>query len=646
MGRARGACLREQYGRIGGTAEVDRPLFFLGGAMMKVQAGWRSGVMCGFLCGLFLTGAMGWSAEARLTGQLRKWHCVTLTFDGPAASEQAAVNPFTDYRLEATFDGGGKEHVVAGYYAADGNAAESGAEAGNTWRVHFVPDAEGEWRWRASFRTGAGIAVSDDAKAGKATAFDGASGRFAVGPTDKKAPDFRAKGMLRYVGQHYPRFAETGEWFIKAGADSPEDFLGYYEFDGTFDTQALNRQGEAQGGIFIHKYEPHAKDWRPGDPTWRGGKGKNIIGALNYLSSKGMNSVYFIPYNLDGGDGKDVWPWTAPDVRDRFDCSKLDQWEIVFSHMDRLGLMLHIITQENENDQGLDGGELGPIRGLYYRELIARFGHHLAITWNLGEENTNTAEQLKAFSTYIRGLDPYDHPIVVHTFPGQYAKVYEPMLGYADFEGASLQMNETGSDTHSETIKWLDRSAETGRKWCVCLDEYGHGANGVKTDAMTCWHDEPRKNCLWANLMAGGGGVEWYFGYKFPHNDLNCEDWRSRDHLWDLTRCAVEFFHAYLPFVEMRHADELTAAPDDFCLAKPGEVYAVYLPNGGTTMLDLNGGKGAFTVQWFDPRNGGALQAGSVRTVEGGRTAALGNPPAEPDKDWVVLVRSEELKVR
>jgi len=30
-----------------------------------------------------------------------------------------------------------------------------------------------------------------------------------------------------------------------------------------------------------------------------------------------------------------------------------------------------------ENDQLLDGGELGNERKLYYRELIARFSHHV-----------------------------------------------------------------------------------------------------------------------------------------------------------------------------------------------------------------------------------------------------------------------------
>lgn len=47
--------------------------------------------------------------------------------------------------------------------------------------------------------------------------------------------------------------------------------------------------------------------------------------------------------------------------------------------MDKLGLMLHVVTQETENDRLLDGGEPGFERKLYYRELIARFAHHPAL---------------------------------------------------------------------------------------------------------------------------------------------------------------------------------------------------------------------------------------------------------------------------
>ena len=60
-----------------------------------------------------------------------------------------------------------------------------------------------------------------------------------------------------------------------------------------------------------------------------------------------------------GGYGDDVFPWTSKFERYRFDVSKLAQWEIVFEHMERLGLNLHVVTQEQENDQLLDNGFIG-----------------------------------------------------------------------------------------------------------------------------------------------------------------------------------------------------------------------------------------------------------------------------------------------
>ena len=56
-----------------------------------------------------------------------------------------------------------------------------------------------------------------------------------------------------------------------------------------------------------------------------------------------------------------------------------------------------------------------------------------------------------------------------------------------------------------------------------------------------------RKYALWGNLMAGGSGVEWYFGYELPHSDLNCEDWRSREKVWEFSRFALNFFQDHLP---------------------------------------------------------------------------------------------------
>lgn len=69
--------------------------------------------------------------------------------------------------------------------------------------------------------------------------------------------------------------------------------------------------------------------------------------------------------------------------------------------------------------ESLDGGATGPERKLYLRELIARFGHALALNWNLGEENTQSPEEQRAMAQFIADTDPYHHLIVIHSFPQQ-----------------------------------------------------------------------------------------------------------------------------------------------------------------------------------------------------------------------------------
>ena len=581
---------------------------------------------------ILVTAMATWAATSRaaeVSGELKRWHKVTVTFGGPAASEASIPNPFRDFRLNVTFthEATGRTYVVPGYFSADGKAENTSATSGDKWRVHFSPDATGKWTYMASFRTGVDVAV-ELGDAGTPTAFDGERGSFTVSESDKGGADFRGKGRLVEAGQHYLQFAGSKEYFVKAGAGSPENFLAFADFDNT-----------TAGKKLLHHYAPHLGDWRAGDPTWKGGKGKAIVGALNYLASKKMNSLYFLTMNV-GGDGDDVFPWTKKTERYRFDVSKLAQWEVVFEHMDKLGIHLHVVTQEQENDQLLDGGSLGTQRKLYYRELVARFGHHLGLTWNLGEENTNTAAQRTSFADYINALDPYQHLIAVHTFPADRDKVYMPMVGHPVISGASLQL-QSPSIVHDETLKWVKKSAASGRKWVVAVDELGHASVGAKPDSHDSSRTEIRHRVLWGSLLAGAGGLEWYFGYDYPHHDLTCEDWRSREKLWTQTHYAAQFIRDYMPLPLVVNSNGLTSSTKDYCLGKPGVAYAIYLPAGETTNITLPAGE-TYRVDWFNPREGGELVAGTVAKVNGGAAVSIGRPPSETSEDWVALLRRTE----
>jgi len=614
------------------------------------------------------------AGEVKISGELRQWHKVTLTLSGPFARElDNNPNPFTDYRFNVIFEhaSGAPRYRVPGYFAADGDAANTSATEGNKWRAHLSPDKPGTWRYQIEFKKGKNAAINDDAAVEPVDGCDGLKGEFNIEPTDKTGRDFRAHGRLQYVNKHHLQFGGSGVYFLKAGADAPENLLAYADFDGTYSHKRRQARAGEAAPAKLKTWAPHLRDWRPGDPTWKNGKGKGLIGALNYLAGQGANAFSFLTYNA-GGDGDDVWPFVTREDKLHYDCSKLDQWQVVFDHAQTLGLYLHFKMQETENDdsflngktvvipEALDGGDLGVERKLYCRELIARFGHELALNWNLGEENTQTPAQQTAMAQFIHDTDPYHHHIVIHTYPDWQDRVYSKLLGDRSvLTGASLQ--NPWNQVHARTLKWVRESERAGRPWVVANDEQNPASLGVPPDegyqgfdGKAVEKDKPaytlhdiRKFTLWGNLMAGGAGVEYYFGYKLPQNDLVCEDWRSREKSWNYAKIALEFFQTErIPFWEMQNMDALVGNEKNdnsrYCFAKRGELYLVYLPNGvrdGDVELDLAGVTGRLNVMWFNPRAGGPLQFGTVRVINAGGKVVLGRPPSDPEEDWLAVIR-------
>jgi len=598
-----------------------------------------------------------------VVGAKQVWHKLSLDIAGPFAHEHDnQPNPFTDHRLIGIFTHeDGTVYQVPGFFAANGDAANSSAVSGTVWRVHFVPDRVGKWSYEIQFHTAKDAAIDWAVNATSAPACDGQTGAFEVTASDSPAGSFAAEGRLQYVGERYLKHADSGRYFLKVGADSPETLLAFKDFDGT-------NGGRKKAPL--KSFSAHVADWKTGDPSWQGGRGKGLIGAISYLSSKGANAFSFLTYNA-GGDGDSVWPYVQREDKLHFDCSKLDQWGIVLDHGTDRNMYLHFKLQETEIDdnfvkkgrkgvvrESLDGGELGRQRKVYLKELIARFGHALALNWNLGEENTQSTKQQIAMIDYIKAVDPYNHPIVVHPYPSQQDKVYDPLSGKrSDLTGTSLQNNSIRT-THEQTLKWVNKSAEAGRPWVVAFDESGSAAHGSCPDLgyegfdgkdsngkMIHTQHEVRKYTLWGNLMAGGAGCEYYFGYKFPQNDLKCEDWRSRGQSWDYGRIALGFFRdQQVPIQEMKNQNALVGnkknSNERYCFAKSGEIYLVYFPEGGSCDLDLSAaGNRAFSVRWFNPRSGGELVKGSVAEVQGGAAVSLGSPPADAGQDWLVVVR-------
>ena len=573
-----------------------------------------------------------------IQGDFMQWHKITLAFDGPASNELDALNPFADYKLEVEFTNGSTSYTVQGYFAADGNAAETSADSGNVWMVHFAPDQIGTWNFTTSFVTGTDVAIGGSPDG--TGILDNLSGSFNIIASDKTGRDHRGRGRLAYVGEKYLRFLGDSSWFYKAGADAPENTLAYEDFD------AITNRGNRQKDWQAHQQDYVASD--ASDYTWQNGKGTELLGVVNYLSTTGVNAFSFLTFSLSGDD-ENVFPhllkvdiptyntygdaqqWNDGVYHDRFDVSKMAQWERIFEYADKKGMYLHFKTQETENDGKMDGGDVGRERKLYYRELVARFGHHLALNWNTGEENTQTAQQEIDMAAYLHSIDPYHHNIVIHTYPGQHNR-YTPLLGnLSEYTGTSLQTsNNNFQDLNGLVATWNTNANNAGQKWIIAVDEPGNASIGTHVDPNDI--KLVRHRIVWGILMGGGAGSEFYYGYQSGCGDLNCQDHRTRDQKYKEAAHAITFFEDYLQgYLPNVYPDNsITSETDDYAMSNGSNMVVVYRPDGGSTGITLDNSSSWF-VNWFNPRTG---EMDSTNTQ-------ITNTLTAPDgEDWVAILNT------
>ena len=616
--------------------------------------------------------------QVAISGPQVKFQTFTmnLSTDAPPdlnESSQSPNNPFLDYRLSVRFTApDGHTYDVPGYY-----------DGGNTWEAKFTPTKGGTWSYLINFDSGPRIALDPKLDDGTSLSPDGQSGTIVIAPRDPSAPGFLKHGILkREPGKFHYRFND-GTYFVKTGVNSPEDWLGYAGFDG----------GRPGGGTYgVKDFSAHIKHWEfdpdtprfngtPGDP-----EGKGIGGAINYLASKGINSIYFLPMNI-GGDTRNTSPYlkvrnwdgnadeapnpdmcltndTRPYNDDRhFDLSKLDQWEQFFTYVQSKGIMLHFVLGEAEggNKCELDGATLGTERKLFYREMIARFGHHQTVQWNISEEYNYklpiSVTEIKRWAGYIAKVDSYDHPVAVHNY-GDPDTAFDGIYGSTKFEALSVQVMGVGpaggpdGENGLELEDQRERVAAAGRITPVGMDEL---ETMHPTSILAGRAGDQRRNILWPTLLSGGN-LEWYSSSEYGNPTGCTSDCKDPDDLalQDFTRYEdyytyagyAQRFMAQIPFQNMVPDDGLLSgesAPTVGGATYGGQVYrhqdksvyAIYLPEDDSTgILDMTGATGDYALRWFNPRTG--MFEGETRTVTAGPGVPLGPPPVD-STDWVAL---------
>lgn len=482
-------------------------------------------------------------------GTVQKWEKLEVELEGPmSVGLSDTANPFY-VEVIATFSGPGGSFAVPAFYAGDGE----GGMDGDVWIARFSANAVGDWTM---------ITTSAE------PLLDGYTGTFKVVNTATcdprepgELPDFSCAGRLLYAADFYLQFAD-GTYWLKGGVDDPEDFLA---------------PGE-----------------NAGFPT--------KLDAIQYMAAEGLSSLYFMTDNI-GGDRDNVWPWVEKRDSEHFDIAKLDGWDQVLDDLQDHGIVLHLVL---ENDSGWTGFN----RDLYYRQMVARFGHYNGLVWNLSEEyNENyTADQMKEFAQLLGDLDAYDHPLTVH-HQGSTSR-WDPFYGDDRFDLTSF--HTAGRPQNSLSISARQKSETAGRPIPISFDETGD---------FTGTRDENR-HIVWSIFL--GGGI--YEIHTRPLTDYR--DWQA--YFRDLTR-ARTFLEA-LPFWQMLPSNQLLTSGTGYVLSKAGHAYVCYLPSGGSIDLDLSSNTNVFDATWFNPRSGDSTDIGPV-------TGGAILPFTAPDSlDWTLLL--------
>lgn len=498
-------------------------------------------------------------------GQFAKWAKVEIVLSGPKSRGNGQPNPFGIFVDGVFTSPTGKQTKVPGFYDGDG----TGGLDGNVWRVRFSADESGRWTF---------------ASTSKNRLLDGYKGWFTIDAVPNDAPGFYRWGRLEAIGTasnqiRYLKFRD-GPYWLKAGCDDPENFLGGYKSYGTLAKRKA---------------------------------------AVDYLAARGINSLYMMTHNI-GGDDKDVWPWLGGTAQQamsnagreaRFDVAKLRGWRQLFEYMQAKGIVPYLVLEDDSAWKEYDHSR-------YYRELIARFGDLPALIFNFNEEhNENYRLPVSlAFMQQLKDMDPFDHPRGIHN-------VNQPDDQYVDASQVDFTSIQTGSPgrhpdpmMHNQlSIAWINRcKSRRKRVLMVGFDE------GRPEEDRRCW---------WSGYL--GGGV-WEAHVLKPY-DRPMSAWEN---VWTELGGARAFMES-LPFWQMEPSNALVKSGTAFCLAKPGQVYALYLPRGGRVTVELPPGE-RFVSAWWKATNGTAGQFQHTRHIHGGRQEFT----APGAGDWALRIVKEE----
>jgi len=299
----------------------------------------------------------------------------------------------------------------------------------------------------------------------------------------------------------------------------------------------------------------------------------------------------------------------------------------------------------------------------HWRNLIARYGAY-PVVWILAGEipdGTKWGEGPWAeVARYVRGIDPYQHPLTCHTAPGNGRRGKSGDVNIIDYDMVGGNHSESAATANGTLALITTACAKKPAMPVLCGESCyeGHMQQGFGT---------VQRHVFWRNLLSGAAGHTygaagvWHAGVEGDHGNWGA--WGRQPYDWTTWKEGMNYpgstqlgigkklLEQYPWWRFEPHPEWVDAGC--FAAGIPGEVRFIYLPRRNIYNWDGPEVKNLEPdVDWhayyFDPATGRTFDQGTMKA-----TAKAGDTTAKPvsfrknvpsPQDWVLVIENSAKK--
>lgn len=448
------------------------------------------------------------------------------------------ANPYEDVTLNVTLTKpDGRVVTFWGFY-----------DGGETWRIRFMPDQAGTWRYRGNFSDGN----------------EQVSGTFTCVESD-------IPGMIS-------TYEDNPIWFGFKGGEAVL-VRSFHVGDRFF----------ADTGNALTN-EPWSPQRREAFLDWAQDQSYNMLSIASHYLNRDMK-----------GRGKG---WQTPDLWNtdgqRPNWREYRKVEVVLDDLATRRIMVYPFAGFFGRNSHFPHDEAK--QDLYLRYTLARLGSYWNVLFMVGGPEPRlkgkpylSADEINALGRKIRSLDPFGHLVSVHNPTGRDMFKDAAWTSYGILQGPKTTNREKLSEGllashHEAKPLYAQETLWPGNKY-----HPQYSPDDVRKNAFVLMMSAAMIN--YADM--DGDSSSGFSG------TMDLEQKVQQRH--NIIRRVWGFFED-VPFEQMKPRQDLV--DNGFCLAEPGKRYLVYLEEPGKVNILVEGGP--YQVHWINAKNTEHVRAGGV----------------------------------